>query len=93
MADFDLVIRNGRVATAADVVTCDIGVAGGRIVALAENLGAGEGDIDAAAKLVLPGAFPALRAAAAGPSGGFPGDVLNFPPGVRRSRPRLRHKD
>jgi dihydropyrimidinase len=55
MADFDLVIRNGRVATAADVVTCDIGVAGGRIVALAENLGAGEGDIDAAGKLVLPG--------------------------------------
>ena len=55
MADFDLVIRNGRVATAADVVTCDIGVAGGRIVALAENLGAGERDIDATGKLVLPG--------------------------------------
>jgi len=55
MADFDLVIRNGRVATAADVVTYDIGVAGGRIVALAENLGAGERDIDAAGKLVLPG--------------------------------------
>ena len=55
MADFDRVIRNGRVATATDVVTCDIGVVEGRIAALAENLGAGERDIDAAGKLVLPG--------------------------------------
>ena len=26
MADFDLVVRNGTVATAVDVVDCDIGV-------------------------------------------------------------------
>ncbi len=34
MAEFDLVIRNGQVATAA-VMHCDIGVKDGRIIALA----------------------------------------------------------
>ncbi len=55
MPDFDLVIRNGRVATAADVAVCDVGVRGGRIVALGESLGAGSAEIDATGKLVLPG--------------------------------------
>ena len=55
MSDFDLVIRNGRVATAADVTVCDIGVRDGRIVALGESLGAGSTEIDAVGKFVLPG--------------------------------------
>ena len=29
MADYDLVIRGGTVATAADVVRCDVGIANG----------------------------------------------------------------
>ncbi|HZQ61921.1 MAG TPA: dihydropyrimidinase [Casimicrobiaceae bacterium] len=52
---FDLVIRNGTVATAADTMRCDIGIANGKIVALAEALPPGARDIDATDKLVLPG--------------------------------------
>jgi dihydropyrimidinase len=55
MAAFDLTIRGGTVVTAADVVTADIGVRGGRIVALAESLPGGDRDIDATGMLVLPG--------------------------------------
>ncbi len=43
----DLVIRNGTVATAADVISCDVGIAEGRIVALGESLEADQ-VIDAA---------------------------------------------
>ena len=61
MADFDLIIRNGTVATAADVFTCDVGIVDGRIVALADRLAAGSGtrEIDASGKLVLPGGVDA----------------------------------
>jgi dihydropyrimidinase len=55
MASYDLVVRHGTVATAADVFTCDIGVTNGRIVALGEMLAAGREEIDAAGRLVLPG--------------------------------------
>ena len=55
MSDFDLVIRNGTVATAADTVQCDVGVRDGRVVALGASLGEGRDVIDAAGKLVLPG--------------------------------------
>jgi dihydropyrimidinase len=55
MPDFDLVIRNGEVAAGADVVACDVGIVGGRIVALGERLAPGATEIDAAGKLVLPG--------------------------------------
>jgi dihydropyrimidinase len=44
----DLVLRNARAATAADVFDCDIGIAGGRIVALGQGLPAGAREIDAA---------------------------------------------
>jgi dihydropyrimidinase len=54
MTRSDLVIRNGTVATAADVISCDVGIAEGRIVALGESLEADQ-VIDAAGKLVLPG--------------------------------------
>ena len=51
----DLIIRGGTVATAGDVVRCDIGVRGGRIVALGEELGWAETVIDASGRLVTPG--------------------------------------
>lgn len=55
MKDFDVVIRNGTVATAADTMQCDIGIVDGKIAALARNLPRGKTDIDATGKLVLPG--------------------------------------
>jgi dihydropyrimidinase len=55
MQELDLVIRNGTVVTAADSFACDVGVRGGRVVALAEDLPAGAREIDAAGLLVLPG--------------------------------------
>jgi dihydropyrimidinase len=58
-AEFDLVIRGGTVATAADTVRCDVGIRGGRIVALAESLPPGAEEIDATGKLVLPGGVDA----------------------------------
>ena len=59
MADFDLVVRGGRVATATDVVHCDIGVCDGRIIALGETLGPGCEEIDAAGRYVTPGGVDA----------------------------------
>ncbi len=52
--DLDLVVSNARVATAADVFECDIGVKDGRIAALAHGL-TGRRVIDAAGRWVLPG--------------------------------------
>ena len=55
MSEFDLVIRNGTVATAADTVQCDIGVKDGVVATLGRGLGPGARDIDATGRLVLPG--------------------------------------
>ena len=55
MTDFDLVIRNGTIATATDVMDCDIGIRDGTVVALGRDLGSSAKDIDAVGKLVLPG--------------------------------------
>jgi dihydropyrimidinase len=55
MSNLDLVIRNGTVVTSAERFGCDIGVRGGRIVALAEGLPRADQEIDATGKLVLPG--------------------------------------
>src|SRR5215211_2250157 len=46
MAEYDLVIRNTTIATAADVVKGDIGISGGRVVALSERLDKGKKEID-----------------------------------------------
>jgi len=54
-APFDLIIRNGTVATAGDVVRCDIGIRNGKVVALGEDLGKAEQIIDARGTLVTPG--------------------------------------
>src|SRR6266542_2877391 len=54
-AEFDLVIRGGTVATAADTMRCDVGIVEGKIVALGERLAAGRKEIDAAGRFVTPG--------------------------------------
>ena len=53
---YDLIIRGGHAVLPAGVVACDIGVSGGRIVALGE-LAAGQGAdvLDASGLTVLPG--------------------------------------
>ena len=52
---FDTIIRGGTVATAADTFVCYIGISGGRIAALGENLGTAAEVVDATGLLVLPG--------------------------------------
>ena len=58
-AAFDLVVRGGRVATASDVFTADIGVKDGRIVQIGLNLPPGVRTIDAAGRVVTPGGVDA----------------------------------
>jgi dihydropyrimidinase len=55
MQALDLVVRDGTVVTATDLFRADVGVRGGRIVALAEDLPRAAEEIDAAGRLVLPG--------------------------------------
>ena len=55
MSKLDSIIRGGRVATASDTVACDVGIRGGKIVALGEDLGTADEMIDARGRLVLPG--------------------------------------
>jgi len=54
---FDTVIQNGTVVTATDTYASDIGIAGGKIAAIAQALPAENAGkvIDAAGRLVLPG--------------------------------------
>jgi dihydropyrimidinase len=55
MEPFDLVIRGGTVATAADIMQADVGIAGETIAAIGRDLPQGRREIDARGKLVLPG--------------------------------------
>ena len=55
MSEYDLVIRNGTVATAADITSCDVGIKDGVVVTLGKQLGAGAREINASGRLVLPG--------------------------------------
>jgi dihydropyrimidinase len=55
VAEYDLVVRNGTIATAADIFKADIGISGGRIVALGATLTGGQSEIDAAGRIVTPG--------------------------------------
>jgi dihydropyrimidinase len=57
--DFDLVLRDARVATASDTFHCDIGIRAGRIAQLGLGLGAGRREIDAAGRVVTPGGVDA----------------------------------
>ncbi len=55
MSEFDVIVKGGRVATAADVMHCDIGIKDGRVTALAESLDGADRVIDAAGSTVTPG--------------------------------------
>jgi len=55
MAEFDLIIKGGTVATASDTFVADIGVKDGKISALASTLTGGFKEINAKGKYVLPG--------------------------------------
>jgi dihydropyrimidinase len=55
MSDYDLVIRNGTVVTAADISVCDVGIKDSIIATLGKNIGSGTREIDATGHLVLPG--------------------------------------
>ena len=55
MSNFDITIRNGRICTANETYYADIGIKDGVIEAIARNLPAGNKDIDAAGRWVLPG--------------------------------------
>src|SRR5256886_4314749 len=55
MAEYDLVVRTGTLATASDVSRADIGVVDGRIVTMGAKVGAGRREIDAEGRIVTPG--------------------------------------
>jgi dihydropyrimidinase len=55
MSEYDVVIRNGTVATAGDTVACDVGIRDGLIATLGKDIAAGTREIDASGRLVLPG--------------------------------------
>jgi dihydropyrimidinase len=55
----DLVVRNARLATASDVVACDIGIRGGRVALLGEGLPEGRQEFDARGRTVTPGGVDA----------------------------------
>ena len=55
MSDFDLVVRGGTVATAADIFRADVAIASGKIAALGQGL-RGRREIDAGGLYVIPGA-------------------------------------
>ncbi|MBV8288209.1 MAG: amidohydrolase family protein, partial [Hyphomicrobiales bacterium] len=55
MAEYDLVVRNGTLATASDVFRADIAVVDGRIVTIGAKVGAGRREIDAEGRIVTPG--------------------------------------
>ncbi len=59
MAEYDLVIRNTTIATASDVVKGDIGIVGGRVVALGERLDKGRREIDGTGRIAVPGGIDA----------------------------------
>ena len=58
-APFDLVVRNAQVATASDTFACDIGIRGGRIVQLGQELAQGAREIDVQGRVVTPGGVDA----------------------------------
>ena len=52
---YDLVIRGGRVVTSSDIFSADVGVSDGQITAIGDNVAAGDTEVDATGKLLMPG--------------------------------------
>lgn len=82
MQGFDLVIRGGTVVTAADTVRADVGIAEGRIAAVALDLPRGTEEIDASGLLVMPGGIDS-HVHLAQPSFGGPTMADDFETGTR----------
>ena len=59
MDNYDLIIKNGTVATAADTFRSDVGIRDGKVVALGSELAGATRTIDAEGLLVLPGGVDA----------------------------------
>jgi dihydropyrimidinase len=55
MADYDLLIHGGTVVSSQDVARADVGVSGGRVVAVGSLSGTAKTKIDASGLLVMPG--------------------------------------
>src|SRR6266513_2093962 len=55
VSQYDLVLRNATVATAADSFCCDVAIKDGVVATLGKDLAGGAREIDASGKLVLPG--------------------------------------
>lgn len=53
--NYDLVVRGGQIATAADVFVADIGIKHGKVAAIAADLPKGAQEIDARGRIVTPG--------------------------------------
>ena len=56
---YDTVIHGGTVVTPHETFKADVGIAGGKIVAVAEHIPGGDRRIDAGGRLVLPGGIEA----------------------------------
>jgi dihydropyrimidinase len=82
MPDFDTVIRRGTVVTAADTVRADVGIRGGKIVAVADNLTSARKIIDASGLLVMPGGIDS-HVHLAQPAFGGPKMADDFETGTR----------
>ena len=82
MDSFDLVIRGGTVVTAADTVRADVGIKGGKIIAVGLDLPKGDKEIDAAGLLVMPGGIDS-HVHLAQPAFGGPAMADGFETGTR----------
>ena len=82
MSEFELIIRGGEVVTAADTFRADVGVRGGKIVAIADKLTDGARVIDASGLLVMPGGIDS-HVHLAQPSGGGVKMADGFETGTR----------
>jgi dihydropyrimidinase len=82
MGEYELIIRGGDVATAADTFRADVGVRGGKIVAIADKLTDGARVIDASGLLVMPGGIDS-HVHLAQPSGGGVKMADGFETGTR----------
>lgn len=82
MQSYDLVIRGGTVVTAADTVRADVGVTGGRIVAVGESLSPGAREVSADGLLVIPGGIDS-HVHLAQPAFGGPAMADGFETGTR----------
>jgi len=82
MSEYELVIRGGEVVTAADTFRADVGVRGGKIVAIADKLTDGAHVVDASGLLVMPGGIDS-HVHLAQPSGGGVKMADGFETGTR----------